>query len=211
MAKSAPAKRKIGKSWCQGKTVVYLLIVCAVASSRSRENRRAASPSIDTDKSLKEVAPPEEKKKTPSILKIHQGAGVSKKSKTGRKAQLSARAKKRQESAMDRAEAIMDKKSTKIEKSKDRARVVQSRSKAWEEQNKKNQLLKEAHAKLMAEAEWQDESDGDEEMETSEEVKEPAKPNAFAEAVRAMMEAAAKDEDKKEAEEKKKEDSDEEL
>jgi len=68
---------------------------------------------------------------------VHQSAGVSKKSKNGRKAVLSAKAKKRQEKGMDRAEAVMDKKEIRIVKSKDRARTVQERAKAWEDLNRK--------------------------------------------------------------------------
>jgi hypothetical protein len=103
----------------------------------SRAAKRASSPSIDTDKSLKNVKPPTETRThRPSILAVHQGAGVSKKSKHGRKSVLSARAKRRQERGLDRAEAVMDKKEMKVEKSRGRARNVQQRAKAWEELNK---------------------------------------------------------------------------
>ncbi|OBT53263.1 hypothetical protein VE04_05571 [Pseudogymnoascus sp. 24MN13] len=149
MAKSAPPKKK------------------SVASVRSRAAKRASSPSIDTDKSLKEAKPPSETK-TPAVLGIHHGAGITKKSKHGRKAVLSARAKRRQEISMDRAEAAMDKKSTKIEKSKDRARTIQSRSKTWDEQNRRMLARKEMEAAIAIEREqggdWVDES-GDDEVE----------------------------------------------
>ncbi|KAG9231914.1 Alb1-domain-containing protein [Amylocarpus encephaloides] len=120
MAKTAPKKSK------------------APASIHSRAAKRASSPGIDLDKSLKDVRPPADAKNTrPSVLAIHQGAGISKKSKNGRKSVLSARASRRKEKGLDRAEAFMDKKETKVEKSKIRAKTVQGRSKAWEEQNKK--------------------------------------------------------------------------
>jgi len=107
-------------------------------SVRSRASKRASSPSIDTDKSLKTAKPPNESVNyRPSVLAVHQSAGVSKKSKNGRKAVLSAKAKKRQEKGMDRAEAVMDKKEIRIVKSKDRARTVQERAKAWEDLNRK--------------------------------------------------------------------------
>lgn len=81
---------------------------------------------------------------------------------------LSARAKRRQEISMDRAEAAMDKKSTKIEKSKDRARTIQSRSKTWDEQNRRMLARKEMEAAIAIEREqggdWVDES-GDDEVE----------------------------------------------
>jgi hypothetical protein len=107
------------------------------ASIHSRAAKRASSPSIDLDKSLKSVKPPGDAKDIrPSVLAIHQGAGISKKSKNGRKSVLSAKAARRKEKGMDRAEAFMDKKDKKVEKSKGRARNVQDRSKAWEVQNK---------------------------------------------------------------------------
>lgn len=105
---------------------------------RSRAAKRASSPSIDTDKSLKNVKAPVETVYRPQVLSPHQGAGVSKK-KNGRKAQLSSKAKRRQEKGMDRAEAIMDRTSTKIEKSKYKGRNVQERAKNWEALNKKAQ------------------------------------------------------------------------
>ncbi|KFY45466.1 hypothetical protein V494_00930 [Pseudogymnoascus sp. VKM F-4513 (FW-928)] len=154
MAKSAPAKKK------------------TVASVRSRAAKRASSPSIDTDKSLKDAKPPSETK-TPAVLGIHHGAGITKKSKNGRKAVLSAKAKRRQEISMDRAEAAMDKKSTKIEKSKDRARTIQSRSKTWDEQNRRMLARKELEAAIAIEraqgGDWVDES-GDEEADEATEA-----------------------------------------
>ncbi|KAB8296196.1 hypothetical protein EYC80_008979 [Monilinia laxa] len=120
MGKTAPLKNK------------------ASTSVRSRAAKRASSPSIDTDKSLKNIKAPVETVYHPQVLSPHQGAGVSKK-KSGRKAQLSSKAKRRQEKGMDRAEAIMDRTSTKIEKSKYRGRNVQERAKNWEALNKKAQ------------------------------------------------------------------------
>lgn len=159
MAKSAPAKKKTGECPFTSR-YFYLLIEVPVASVRSRAAKRASSPSIDTDKSLKTIKPPVDEKK-PAVLAIHQGAGVTKKSKHGRKTVLSAKAKRRQEGAMDKAEAVMDKKFTRVEKSKDRARTIQSRSKAWEDQNRKMLAQKELDAATALEQEnW--ESDDDE-------------------------------------------------
>lgn len=121
--------------------------------------RRAASPSINTDKSLKNIKPPQQSSDhRPSILAIHQGAGVSKKSKNGRKAVLSRKAKARQEMKMGRAEAVMDQKETKIVKSKVKGRNVQDRAKDWERQNEKFEALKRATELLEKEnEEWSDE------------------------------------------------------
>ncbi|KAH8668272.1 Alb1-domain-containing protein [Tricladium varicosporioides] len=144
MAKTAPNKAKK-----------------ASISIHSRAAKRASSPSIDTDKSLKDVKLPTDSKATrPSVLAVHQGAGVSKKSKNGRKSILSAKARRRQEKGADRAEAFMDKKETKVEKSKARGRTVQERSKAWEELNKKMlvQRAKEEGERIENES-WVDEED----------------------------------------------------
>lgn len=104
----------------------------------------------------------------PSVLAIHQGAGVTKKSKNGRKSVLSAKAKRRMEKGMDMAEAVMDRKEKTIEKSRARARNTQDRAKAWDEQNKKMNLRKAQEEATAAEKEnWvdeeDDESEGDEE------------------------------------------------
>ncbi|KAH6724322.1 Alb1-domain-containing protein [Leptodontidium sp. MPI-SDFR-AT-0119] len=144
MAKTAPTKKK------------------GVTSVHSRAAKRASSPGIDLDKSLKDLKPPPTtKNQRASVLAIHQGAGISKKSKNGRKSVLSAKAKRRQEKGLDRAEAVIDKKEIKIEKSKDRARTVQERAKNWEELNKKMLAKKEREEALALEkekenADWQD-------------------------------------------------------
>ncbi|KAI0407376.1 Alb1-domain-containing protein [Xylaria palmicola] len=104
-------------------------------SLHSRAARRATSPGIDTDKSLKNVQPPPESvDHRPSILAIHQGAGVSKKQKKGRA--VSSKARKRQEKAQDRAAAIMERTEKKVSLSKDQSRAIQGRRKVWDEINR---------------------------------------------------------------------------
>ncbi|KAJ2984870.1 hypothetical protein NUW58_g5830 [Xylaria curta] len=105
-------------------------------SLHSRAARRATSPGIDTDKSLKNVQPPPESvDHRPSILAIHQGAGVSKKQKKGRA--MSSKARKRHEKAQDRAATIMERTEKKVALSKDQSRTIQGRRKVWEEINQK--------------------------------------------------------------------------
>ncbi|KAF8866922.1 hypothetical protein BDZ45DRAFT_667591 [Acephala macrosclerotiorum] len=142
MGKTAPIKKKGG------------------ASVHSRAAKRASSPGIDLDKSLKDLKPPQgTKKQRPSVLAIHQGAGVTKK-KNGRKTVLSAKAKRRQEKGMDRAEAVMDKTEKKVQKSKGKARTVQERAKNWEELNKKMLAQKAREEALALEKEnWVDEEE----------------------------------------------------
>jgi hypothetical protein len=155
--------------------------VLPATSIHSRAAKRASSPGIDLDKSLKDLKPPvDAKKQRPSVLAVHQGAGVTKKSKNGRKSVLSAKAKRRQEKGLDRAEAVMDKKEKKVEKSKGRARTVQERAKAWEELNKKMLAKKARDEALALEKEnWVDEVEGDdmEEDEVDEEVNMDAEVN----------------------------------
>lgn len=105
-------------------------------SKHSRAARRATSPGIDTDKSLKEIQPPRQTKfERPSVLAVHHSAGVQKKSGK-RKGQLSAKAKRRQQRGMEMAEAIMERTSKKVQKSSKSQRTVQERRKAWEDINR---------------------------------------------------------------------------
>ncbi|OLN82067.1 hypothetical protein CCHL11_07701 [Colletotrichum chlorophyti] len=111
-------------------------------SIHSRAARRATDVDIDTDKSLKNVkAPAESVDYRPAVLAAQHNSGVSKKTKN-RKAQMSAKAKKRNEKAMDRAEAIMERTATKVEKSKNKSRKIQTRNKQWEDINKDVPKLK---------------------------------------------------------------------
>lgn len=107
------------------------------SSVRSRAVRRATSPSIDTDKSLKDIKPPPRSATRPSVLAVHQSAGVQKKVKSGRKSQMSARARRRHERGLEMAEAVVERTRSKVEKSVGRSRVVKERSKTWEDINKK--------------------------------------------------------------------------
>jgi hypothetical protein len=106
-------------------------------SLHSRAARRATSPGIDTDKSLKSAKPPSEPLTTrPSVLG-QQGGGITKKTKHGRKAVLSSKARKRKDKAMDKAEAVLDRTVNKIQRRKGQSKVIKSRSQAWDEINKR--------------------------------------------------------------------------
>ncbi|KAI1092337.1 Alb1-domain-containing protein [Rostrohypoxylon terebratum] len=127
-------------------------------SIHSRAARRATSPGIDTDKSLKNVQPPSESVDyRPSILSIHQGAGVTKKTKKSRN--MSSKARRRYEKGQDRAAAIMDRTEQKITKSKGQARTIQTRRKTWDEVNNQIPTTK----KSREEAEEEDDSNDDRE------------------------------------------------
>ncbi|KKO98658.1 hypothetical protein THAR02_09243 [Trichoderma harzianum] len=113
-------------------------------SKRSRAARRATSPSINTDKSLKDVSLPSTKSSSeparPSVLAARHSAGVTKKSRRGR--QLSAKGRRRQEKGLEMAEAFVERTSKKLEKSLGKAKVVQARSKKWDDINKDVQETK---------------------------------------------------------------------
>ncbi|CRK04220.1 hypothetical protein BN1723_008849 [Verticillium longisporum] len=68
-------------------------------SKHSRAARRETDVDIDTDKSLKNVkAPAESVDARPSVLQAQHGAGITKRSKAGRKAVLSTKARRRHRS-----------------------------------------------------------------------------------------------------------------
>ncbi|KAI0840296.1 Alb1-domain-containing protein [Hypoxylon sp. FL0890] len=145
MAKSAIAKKK------------------KAPSIHSRAARRATSPSIDTDKSLKNVQPPAESVDyRPSVLAIHQGAGVAKKTKKSRN--MSSKARRRHEKGQDRAAAIMERTEKKIAKSKGQARMIQTRRKTWDEVNNQIPANKKNSQQEANEEGDQEESELDEEM-----------------------------------------------
>jgi hypothetical protein len=126
------------------------------------------------------------------VLAAHHTGGIAKKAKSGRKAVLSSRARKRQEKSADRAEAIMDRTALKVTKSKGHAKVIESRKKTWDQVNKEAyeraeaaKLSKKQKAKMeedaMVEAFYADE-DGDAKMAGAEEgAEEPAGGAAAAE------------------------------
>lgn len=150
-------------------------------SLHSRAARRATSPSIDTDKSLKTVRPPAASlNQRPSVLGLHQSAGVSKKTSRGRKAVRSTRARRRHERGLERAEEIVDRTANKIAKSKRAASHIAERKKAWEDVNGSVGKSKVGSSNMFAglaaatggdgedddeeEDGWEDDEGGDDEM-----------------------------------------------
>jgi len=94
-------------------------------SPHSRAARRASSPSINLDKSLKNIVAPSAKKPLyASALAVQRGSGVTK-----RKACKSQKRQQRlrHEKGMERAEAVMDKVAAKLEKGKAKEKVVKER------------------------------------------------------------------------------------
>ncbi|KAL3441589.1 Alb1-domain-containing protein [Aspergillus insuetus] len=119
-------------------------------SKHSRAARRAASPSVDLDKSLASL-PRAEKTELhrESILSDRANAGVSKKSS---KPKAKSRAQRlRQQKGMERAEAVLDQQEIKLAKSNNRAKVVKNRRADWNDLN-----VKAAKFDLLAAAENDD-------------------------------------------------------
>lgn len=136
-------------------------------SLHSRAARRATSPSINTDKSLKDVElPSESHNQRPAVLGLHQNAGVTKKSKRGRKSVLSTRARARHERGLEKAEAIVDRTATKVQKSKYSASKVETRKKTWDEINSAAGKIGKKGTNMFAGLEGgENGDDGDEEEE----------------------------------------------
>ncbi|XHG04533.1 hypothetical protein AWENTII_007798 [Aspergillus wentii] len=95
-------------------------------SKHSRAARRAASPSLDVDKSLTSLPRAESTVlQRDSILTDRANSGVQKKQS---KPKPKSRAQRqRQQKGMDRAEAVMDQLENKVAKSVSRGKVVNAR------------------------------------------------------------------------------------
>ncbi|KAJ5800110.1 uncharacterized protein N7518_002178 [Penicillium psychrosexuale] len=105
-------------------------------SQRSRAARRAASPSLDLDKSLTSLPRAESPNTTrPSVLADRATSGIQKKQKKNDKVSRAQRL--RQQKGMDRAEAVMDQLEIKKAKSMARGKTVNSRRADWDDTNRK--------------------------------------------------------------------------
>ena len=96
---------------------------------RSRAARRATSPSINTDKSLKDAPRPSD---TNPVLAPYRGAGIQKKQK---KKPLSHGQRVRHAKGLARGEAIQDRHAVKVADAKKRSRKVDLRRSLWEDIN----------------------------------------------------------------------------
>ncbi|KAI9792645.1 MAG: hypothetical protein M1835_007706 [Candelina submexicana] len=111
-------------------------------SIRSRSAKRASSPSLNLDKSLKSAKPPPSSSNyRPSVLSAHHDGGISKKSKKAKP--ISRQRRLRQEKGIERAEAVMGKTEKKVIKSIGKQRVIKSRRAAWDEHNERIVASKE--------------------------------------------------------------------
>ncbi|OGE58001.1 hypothetical protein PENARI_c001G11992 [Penicillium arizonense] len=139
-------------------------------STRSRAARRAASPSLDLDKSVTSLPRAESPAaQRPSVLTDRRNSGIQKKNKNDKK--LSRAQRLRQQKGMDRAEAVLDQMEIKKAKSLARGKIVNNRRADWEDTNRNSTLFT---ALQQQENEDEDEAeDGDEAM--AEDTEPPAK------------------------------------
>jgi len=135
-------------------------------SIHSRAARRATSPSIDTDKSLKNAALP--KDGGDSLYHYHDrhGGGVTK--RRAKISPLKRQKRLRKEKDIQRAEAVLDQLERKVEKSQSKGRSVKGRRHDWEDVNDKLGVTAKVKAKTRvakmdeaANGEWED-VDGEE-------------------------------------------------
>ncbi|KAE8356729.1 Alb1-domain-containing protein [Aspergillus coremiiformis] len=108
-----------------------------VQSKHSRAARRAASPSLDVDKSLTSLPRAQQTVlQRETILSERATAGVTKKqSKPKAKSKVQ---RLRQQKGIERAENILDQLEKKVEKSVGRAKGVKARRAEWEDLNRKS-------------------------------------------------------------------------
>ncbi|KAH5411916.1 hypothetical protein HBI23_173920 [Parastagonospora nodorum] len=102
----------------------------------SRAARRAASPSIDLDKKLKQTTRDSTSPSRPSQVKPHalaaQNGGIQKKQKKGN---MTRAQRLRHQKGLERAADVMDKRQVKVVKSLGKERNIKERSKGWEDVN----------------------------------------------------------------------------
>lgn len=102
----------------------------------SRAARRAASPSIDLDKKLKQTTRDSASPSRPSQAKPHalaaQHAGIQKKQKKGN---MTRAQRMRHEKGLERAAAVMDKRQVKVVKSLGKQTNIKERAMGWEDVN----------------------------------------------------------------------------
>ncbi|KAH4153895.1 hypothetical protein HBI55_209450 [Parastagonospora nodorum] len=102
----------------------------------SRAARRAASPSIDLEKKLKQTTRDSTSPSRPSQVKPHalaaQNGGIQKKQKKGN---MTRAQRLRHQKGLERAADVMDKRQVKVVKSLGKERNIKERSKGWEDVN----------------------------------------------------------------------------
>ncbi|EXJ78868.1 hypothetical protein A1O1_09270 [Capronia coronata CBS 617.96] len=134
------------------------------ANPRSRASKRATSPSVDLDRSLRDA--PRASDATP-VLSARSNGRVTK-SKPKQK-QLSRGQKKRHEKGLARAEAVQDRLAKKLNDASGKLKKIRERKGMWDEVNGTTKLeqtreVLSAHVDRPEENEWEDEPMQEEEV-----------------------------------------------
>ncbi|CAL5870859.1 uncharacterized protein PFLUO_LOCUS5100 [Penicillium psychrofluorescens] len=109
-------------------------------SQHSRAARRAASPSLDLDKSLRTLPRAESPTgQHSSVLSERANSGVQKRQKKGKNVSKAQRL--RQQKGLERAEAVVDQMQVKLAKSANRQKTINSRRADWEDTNRKSTIF----------------------------------------------------------------------
>lgn len=168
---------KHGKnSESQEETYVVIFSASFIKSHRnvevtvhSRAARRAASPSIDLDKKLKQTTRNSASPSRPSQVKPHtlaQPSGIQKKSKKGN---MTRAQRLRHQKGLERAADVLDKRQVKVVKSLGKEKNIKERSKGWEDVNGEGKKKKKTagvdgdddEAEQKADREWVSDEDMD--------------------------------------------------
>ncbi|PYI00650.1 hypothetical protein BO78DRAFT_465170 [Aspergillus sclerotiicarbonarius CBS 121057] len=112
-------------------------------SKHSRAARRAASPSLEVDKSITSLPRAQETTvQRESILSERANSGITKKQS---KSKAKTRAQRlRQQKGVERAEAVVDQLEKKVTRSAGRAKAIKARRGEWEDLNRKSKTMFEA-------------------------------------------------------------------
>ncbi|KIY03985.1 uncharacterized protein Z520_00677 [Fonsecaea multimorphosa CBS 102226] len=135
------------------------------ANPRSRASKRATSPSIDVDKSIRDA--PRASDATP-ILAARPNSGITKAKK--KQKPLSRGQRRRHEKGLARAEMVQDQHARKIEDASQRLKKRRERKGMWEEVNGTNNKFVTLMAAIGDDAEQNGEEDGWEDEDNMEEV-----------------------------------------
>ena len=106
-------------------------VLTTLANPRGRAARRAASPSIDTDKSLKDV---ERTADGTSALHARSNPGINKVQRKKKK-QMKRGQRARQERGLEKAEIVMDRLEKKVTGSQSKLKKRKDRAALWDEIN----------------------------------------------------------------------------
>lgn len=141
MAKTAKLKHDTKGWYCPLTALQFRTLINRAANPRSRASKRATSPSINVDKSVRDT--PRASDATPALAARPNG-GITKPSKKKQKPMKRGQ-RVRHEKGLARAEAVQDRLAKKVDEAASRQNKRKSRKAVWEEVN--NDASKEEQTK----------------------------------------------------------------